>query len=102
MPIVSPQDIAVRPDGLQLDEDRGFQRRFWRAERIAWGTFAAIMLAALSGLFGGSGPLRGGIDCPAQAPSICYGFACGGGGVPPAPPASRSVSRTRPPVSPRD
>jgi hypothetical protein len=58
MPIISPDDIPVRPDGLQLDDNGRFQRAFWRAERIAWGIFAAIMLAALSGLFGGKGPVN--------------------------------------------
>ncbi len=59
MPTISPSDIPVRPDGLQINEHRGFQLRFWRAERIAWGAFALIALAALLGLFGESGPLNG-------------------------------------------
>lgn len=51
----SPQDIPIRPDGLQLDEQRGFQRAFWRAERAAWVAGIVLILAALAGLFGGGG-----------------------------------------------
>jgi hypothetical protein len=47
----------VRPDGLQLDEARAFQRSFWTAERWAWVVFAAIIVVALAGLTGASGPL---------------------------------------------
>ncbi|MSU90281.1 hypothetical protein GE300_11730 [Rhodobacteraceae bacterium 2CG4] len=46
--------------GLQIDEDRQFQERFWKAERIAWICFAAILLAALAGMTGGGGPLAHG------------------------------------------
>lgn len=48
---------AIRDDGLQLDEHRDFQERFWVAERVAWVAFAAIILAALIGLTGAGGPL---------------------------------------------
>jgi hypothetical protein len=37
------------------EEDPSFQRRFWRVERIAWGLYAAIILAALSGITGSGG-----------------------------------------------
>jgi hypothetical protein len=37
------------------EEDLPFQRRFWRAERIAWGLYAALILASLSGLTGSGG-----------------------------------------------
>lgn len=43
------------PKGLR--EKRGFQERFWTAQRVAWGLFAALILAALSGLTGNGGPL---------------------------------------------
>ncbi|MCB1992448.1 MAG: hypothetical protein KDG49_13410 [Geminicoccaceae bacterium] len=48
----------IRDDGLQLEEDRAFQERFWRGERIALGVFAIIILLALLG-FAGSGGLLG-------------------------------------------
>ena len=51
------QTVPLRPDGLQLDERRDWQRRHWRAERIAWAGFGALVLAALLGLTGAGGPL---------------------------------------------
>ncbi|NWJ27604.1 hypothetical protein [Rhizobium sp. RM] len=48
---------AVREDGLQLEEHRRFQERFWAIERFSWGVFAVIILAALLGVFGSGGPL---------------------------------------------
>jgi len=45
----------VRPDGLQLDERRSFQRKFWRVERIGWLLFTGLILCALAGLAGGGG-----------------------------------------------
>jgi hypothetical protein len=47
----------VRPDGLQIAEDRGFQEKFWRTERVALGVFALLVALALSGLLGAGGPL---------------------------------------------
>ena len=41
---------------LDLDEHMPFQRRSWRAQRIAWVAMALILLAALLGAFG-RGPL---------------------------------------------
>jgi hypothetical protein len=41
---------------LQIEEDRNFQERFWVAERVAWGGFTVILIAALAGLTGGGGP----------------------------------------------
>lgn len=54
-----PQPAAppIRPDGLQLDENRRYQERLWAAERWAWGVFVAITLAAALGLTGAGGPL---------------------------------------------
>lgn len=49
----------LRDDGLQIDEDRGFQERFWRLQRIAWLVFGAICILAILGLTGSGGPLRG-------------------------------------------
>lgn len=40
---------------LPVGEDMAFQRRNWRAERIAWSIMAALVAAALAGLFG-TGP----------------------------------------------
>lgn len=45
----------IRPDGLQLDENRVFQERFWIAERGAWLFFVAFVLMALFGLTGSGG-----------------------------------------------
>lgn len=53
----SLQQQSVRKDGLQLDERRGFQERFWTIERIAWCVFALIIVAGLLGAFGSGGPL---------------------------------------------
>ncbi len=41
--------------GIELDEDRAFQRRFWRAERIAWLFFALVIVLALAGFTGSGG-----------------------------------------------
>lgn len=41
-------------DQIELNEDRAFQRRFWKAERVAWIVFLILMLLALAG-FSGSG-----------------------------------------------
>lgn len=46
---------AIRPDGLQLDEHRDRQRRYWRIQRIAWWGFAAVMALAVLGLTGSGG-----------------------------------------------
>lgn len=46
---------SVRPDGLQLDEHRDRQRRYWRMQRIAWWGFGAVMLVAVLGLTGSGG-----------------------------------------------
>lgn len=45
----------VWPDGLQLQEYRERQRRYWRIQRVAWWGFGAIMLAAILGLTGSGG-----------------------------------------------
>ena len=48
----------IRDDGLQIDEHRRFQEKFWSWERGAWVVFAALVLLALLGLTGGGGPLE--------------------------------------------
>ncbi|MFC3169076.1 MULTISPECIES: hypothetical protein [Paracoccus] len=45
----------IRPDGLQLDEPRDRQRRYWRLQRIAWWCFGGIMLLAILGMTGSGG-----------------------------------------------
>lgn len=50
-----PQAPPIRKDGLQVEEDRHFQRRFWIIERWAWLAFGLIAVAALAGLSGGGG-----------------------------------------------
>lgn len=47
----------LRDDGLQLNDDRRFQERFWSFERGAWAAYALLVLLALSGLTGAGGPL---------------------------------------------
>ncbi|MGE7368897.1 hypothetical protein ACQKKX_07460 [Neorhizobium sp. NPDC001467] len=51
------EEPRLRPDGLQLEEHRRFQKRFWKIERIAWVAFAIVTVAALLGLTGAGGPL---------------------------------------------
>lgn len=50
-----PHLPQVRPDGLQLDEHRTRQERYWRIQRVAWWSFGAIMMLAALGLTGGGG-----------------------------------------------
>ena len=47
--------IPVRDDGLQIDDNAQFQRRFWRVERLAWLIYGLFILAALVGLTGDGG-----------------------------------------------
>lgn len=44
-----------RYDGLQVDEDLAWQERAWVVQRVAWGAFAVVLLAAAAG-FCGTGP----------------------------------------------
>ncbi len=53
----SLEQPTVREDGLQLNEHRRFQERFWTIERLAWCVFALIIVAGLLGAFGSGGPL---------------------------------------------
>lgn len=49
--------VSLREVGdLILEQDLKFERREWKAERIAWIVMALIIVAALLGLFG-AGPL---------------------------------------------
>jgi hypothetical protein len=43
-------------EGLEIDQDLGFQQRMWVLQRLGWGVMVCIILAALVGLLG-SGPL---------------------------------------------
>lgn len=49
------QAPPIREDGLQIEERRDFQRRFWTAERAAWIVFGVIILLAIAGLTGSGG-----------------------------------------------
>jgi hypothetical protein len=53
----APHQPPVRADGLQLDEPRAFQRRFWTAQRWSWAVFALLIALALAGGTGGGGLL---------------------------------------------
>ena len=50
---------SAKHKGLELNEDRPFQEKFWSFERGAWVVMALIMVAALAGLTGQGGPLAG-------------------------------------------
>jgi hypothetical protein len=43
-----------RDRDLQLDDDVQFARLEWKLQRVAWGTMAIVMLAAVLGLLGAS------------------------------------------------
>lgn len=40
---------------LEIQEDRDFQERFWKAERVAWAAFGLIILAGALGFLGSGG-----------------------------------------------
>jgi hypothetical protein len=55
----------TREDGLQVEEDRPFQRAFWVVERCAWALFSLLLLLAMAGLTGAGGYLsRGSYSMP--------------------------------------
>lgn len=49
--------MAKSPAGIDIEEDRPFQERFWSFQRFAWLLLALIMLTALVGLTGQGGML---------------------------------------------
>jgi hypothetical protein len=49
-------DVSTNEPTIQIEEDRAYQRREWRFERIGWGLMALVLLAGLLGLLG-YGPL---------------------------------------------
>jgi hypothetical protein len=56
MPTTGRTERSRHSAELQIDEDRAFQHRMWRIERIGWWSIAGILMAAAAGLFG-HGPL---------------------------------------------
>ncbi len=48
--------MTRRGDGIEIHDDFGVQLREWRTERVAFVVIAALLVAALLGLFG-TGPL---------------------------------------------
>ena len=56
--------MAKQATGLQVEEDRPWQERFWTAQRVAWALMALLVLAALLGATG-----RGGLIASASARS---------------------------------
>ena len=57
MPKPDPSEVSVtvRPDGLQLDEHRGWQRGMWRVQRASWLGLALFLGLALAGWTGRGG-----------------------------------------------
>jgi hypothetical protein len=51
------REPSIRPDGLQLEEYRPLQERFWTIQRWAWMIFSLVLVGALLGLTGSGGPL---------------------------------------------
>jgi hypothetical protein len=43
--------------GLQVNEDRAWQEKFWTAQRVGWLVMLAIVITAMVGLAGKGGPL---------------------------------------------
>jgi hypothetical protein len=50
------RNVSANEPTLQIEEDRAYQRREWRIERIGWALMALMLLAGLLGLLG-YGPL---------------------------------------------
>lgn len=48
---------AASEGGLQVNEDRPWQERFWTVQRIAWIAMALFIVAAMFGATGSGGPL---------------------------------------------
>jgi hypothetical protein len=44
--------------GIQLDENLGYQRKFWRIQRIGWALLVILLAASALGLLGSGGPLH--------------------------------------------
>lgn len=49
--------MIARVGSLEVDQDLRFERRVWRIQRAGWVGIALVLLAALSGALGGTGPL---------------------------------------------
>lgn len=49
--------LSERYADLELEHDISFQRKDWAAQRIGWVIMGLVVLAAMLGLLGGSGPL---------------------------------------------
>ena len=90
------EHVPVRPDGLQIRENRRLQRFHWRVQRVAWLGFIALVVAAGLGFTGGGGgfarqdlqlgPAR--LDLPAfsrwqrsDSMTISFAGAAGDGGA---------------------
>ncbi|AFZ66780.1 hypothetical protein [Deinococcus peraridilitoris] len=61
------QDEVHHVEGLEIEEDIRTQQRVWTVQRVLWGLALLMALAALLGLFGGSGPLNSAIIDGADA-----------------------------------
>jgi len=70
---------AIREDGLQLEENRSLQRRFWQMQRIAWLGFGIVVLVALLDAMHWDLSPCSRFRCAATAPE-CSAFATAGGG----------------------
>jgi hypothetical protein len=63
---------TIRPDGLQINDNRPYQERFWSTQRGAWLCFVAITFAAALGATGAGGPLSRGSAAFETAGRIDY------------------------------
>jgi hypothetical protein len=61
----------AKKHGLDINEDRAFQEKFWTFERWAWIAMALVVLLALAGLTGQGGPLSTATVSGAQG-SVTY------------------------------
>lgn len=46
---------SAKKDGLDLDEDRGWQDRLWKVQRVGWALMLLFLIAAILGATGSGG-----------------------------------------------
>lgn len=65
-----PSEARSRREPIQ--EDMGFQRHSWLAERLSWSVIGIAIVLAFLGVFGGSGWLSGEVSAAGTGLSISY------------------------------